>query len=74
MLVIVFGLTNALATIMRMMKKVLRPYLDSFVFVYLNDILLFSKVYKTTGTILTKYLQPYTNISYWSTLISVTFM
>jgi hypothetical protein len=39
-----FGLCNALATFMCLMNDVLHPYLDSFVIVYLDDIL----VYKTT--------------------------
>ena len=41
-LVISFGLTNAPISFMHLMNSVLRPYLDSFVIVFIDDILVYS--------------------------------
>ncbi|XP_016751437.1 uncharacterized protein [Gossypium hirsutum] len=42
-LVMLFGLTNALATFMDLMNRVFQPYLDLFVLVFINDILVYSR-------------------------------
>ena len=44
-LVIPFVLTNALATFMRVMNDVFRPFIDDFVTVYLDNILVFSRTW-----------------------------
>ena len=52
-----FDLINTLATFQTFVNNVLRRYLDQFVIVYLNDILIYSKIKKEYVQYVRKVLQ-----------------
>jgi len=52
-----FGLTNAPAAFMDLMNRVCRPYLDKFVIVFIDDILIYSKTKEEHASHLRQVLQ-----------------
>ena len=56
-LVMPFGLCNAPTTFMRLMNDILHPFIDSFVIVYLNDILVYNATWEENISHLTQVLE-----------------
>lgn len=60
-----FGLTNALTIFRHMMNNIFCEYSDSFVVIYLNDILIFSKKIVATRTLCQKRKVPFPPTICW---------
>ena len=57
-LVMPFGLTNDSTTFMDLMNRVFRPYVDQFIMVFIDDILVYSKDREDHDTHLRVVLEP----------------
>ena len=69
-----FGLTNASAVSMWLMNNVLHKYLDKFVVVFIDDILISSQSKEEHEDHLKVFYKNWENISFMLNLVSVIFL
>ena len=72
-LVLPFGLTNAPAVFMDLMNRVFKPYLDKFVVVFIDDILIYSKILVEHGEHLRIVLQTLRTHQLYENYLNVSF-
>ena len=68
-----FGLTNASATFMDLLYRVFQPYLDQFIVVFVDDILIYSQFEEEHEDHLRIVLRPSSNISCTPSTVSASF-
>ena len=68
-----FGLTNAPAAFMSLMNRIFKPYLDLFVIVFIDDILVYSKSKKEHEEHLRMLLEMLREKSFMPSSLSVSF-
>jgi hypothetical protein len=66
-----FGLTNALAYFMYLMNKVFMDYLDKFIVVFIDDILVYSKNEKSIQNIFIWFCRNFDSTNCTRSLVSV---